>query len=227
LTPVRQAAEDWLAYGLAGRSAKTIKKNENVLEPLLQVIGGRKLRELTAGDVRQALSTMAAGYSSAVVAMGHLALKRTIRHAEANDLVARNVAALVDTPKGQEGRPSKALTVEQAAAVIEAAKALPAMELHPGLKDVRRPAVLMHAYIVLSLLAGLRTEEARAYAGTTSTLTEIRTRALLFRRIWPCGDRCVCTARPRPSGHGAHLLYPASRSRRSARCWKARQKNDC
>jgi integrase len=159
---VRQAAEDWLAYGLAGRSAKTIKKNENVLEPLLQVIGGRKLRELTTGDVRQALSTMAAGYSSAVVTMGHLALKRTIRHAEANDLVARNVAALVDTPKGQEGRPSKALTVEQAAAVIEAAKALPAMEVHPGLKDVRRPAVLMHAYIVLSLLAGLRTEEARA-----------------------------------------------------------------
>ena len=38
---VRQAAEDWLANGLAGRSAKTIKKNENVLEPLLQVIGGR------------------------------------------------------------------------------------------------------------------------------------------------------------------------------------------
>src|SRR4029077_4938724 len=32
----------------------------------------------------------------------------------------------------------------------------------PGLKDVRRPAELMHAYIVLSLLCGLRTEEARA-----------------------------------------------------------------
>ena len=36
------------------------------------------------------------------------------------------------------------------------------MELRPGLKDVRRPAELMHAYIVLSLLCGLRTEEARA-----------------------------------------------------------------
>jgi integrase len=34
--------------------------------------------------------------------------------------------------------------------------------LQPGLKDVRRPAALMHAYIVLSLLCGLRTEEARA-----------------------------------------------------------------
>ena len=36
------------------------------------------------------------------------------------------------------------------------------MELRPGLKDVRRPAALMHAYITLSLLCGLRTEEARA-----------------------------------------------------------------
>jgi integrase len=159
---VRQAAEDWLAKGLDGRSAKTVKKNQNVLEPILKVIGTRKLRQLTAADVRQALATMATGYSSAAVTMGHLAMKRAIRHAEANDLVARNVAALVDTPKGQEGRPSKSLTLEQAVAVITAAKTLPVMELRPGLKDVRRPAELMYAYIVLSLLVGVRTEEARA-----------------------------------------------------------------
>jgi integrase len=159
---VRQAAEDWLANGLDGRSAKTVKKNQNVLEPILKVIGTRKLRQLTTADVRQALAKMAATYSSAAVAMGHLALKRAIRHAEANDLVARNVAALVDTPKGQEGRPSKSLTLEQAVAVITAAETLPVMELRPGLKDVRRPAALMYAYIVLSLLVGVRTEEARA-----------------------------------------------------------------
>jgi integrase len=69
---------------------------------------------------------------------------------------------LVDTPKGQEGRPSKSLTLEQAVTVIAAARSLPALELHSGLKDVRRPAILMYAYIVLSLLVGLRTEEARA-----------------------------------------------------------------
>jgi integrase len=159
---VRQAAEDWLKEGLDGRAAKTIKKNENVLEPILKVIGARKLRQLSAADVRQALSKMATGYSSAAVTMGHLALKRAIRHAEANDLVSRNVATLVSTPKGQAGRPSKSLTLEQAVAVITAARTLPAMELRPGLKDVRRPAVLMYAYIVLSLLVGIRTEEARA-----------------------------------------------------------------
>ena len=45
---------------------------------------------------------------------------------------------------------------------MTAAATLPVMELRPGLKDVRRPAELMHAYITLSLLAGIRTEEARA-----------------------------------------------------------------
>src|SRR5580692_1967616 len=159
---LRQAAGDWLAHGLEGRSAKTITKNQNVLEPILAVIGARKLRDLTAADVRQALAAMAAGYSTAAVSMGHLALKRAIRHAEANDLISRNVAALADTPKGQPGRPSKSLTLDQAVAVITAARTLPVMELRPGLKDVRRPAELMHAYIVLSLLAGIRTEEARA-----------------------------------------------------------------
>jgi integrase len=159
---VRQAAQDWLAHGLDGRSPKTVTKNQNVLEPILTVIGARKLRDLTAADVRQALAAMAAGYSTAAVSMGHLALKRAIRHAEANDLVSRNVATLADTPKGQEGRPSKSLTLDQAAAVITAARTQPVMELRPGLKDVRRPAALMHAYIVLSLLSGIRTEEARA-----------------------------------------------------------------
>jgi integrase len=47
-------------------------------------------------------------------------------------------------------------------AVIAATRTLPVTELRPGLKDVRRPAALMHAYIVLSLLTGVRTEEARA-----------------------------------------------------------------
>jgi integrase len=159
---LRQAAADWLATGLDGRSPKTVTKNQNVLEPILKIIGARKLRDLTAADVRQALAAMAAGYSTAAVSMGHLALKRAIRHAEASDLVSRNVATLADTPRGQHGRPSKSLTLDQAVAVVTTARTLPVMELRPGLKDVRRPAALIHAYIVLSLLCGLRTEEARA-----------------------------------------------------------------
>ena len=142
---LRRAAEDWLREGLSGRAAKTVKKNENVLAPILAAIGARKLRELTAGDVHNALTTMAQRYSSAAVAMGHNALTRTIRHAEARDLVGRNVATLVETPKGQSGRPSNSLTLEQASALLAAAE------------DTR-----MHAYISLCLATGIRTEEARA-----------------------------------------------------------------
>jgi integrase len=142
---VRRAAEDWLAEGLDGRSAKTITKNQNVLAPILAIIGPRRLRALTADDVRQALTAMASRYSSAAVAMGHSALRRAIRHAEARDLVARNVALLVDTPKGQAGRPSKSLSLEQASALLATA-------------DGTR----MHAYIAVCLGTGIRTEEARA-----------------------------------------------------------------
>jgi integrase len=142
---VRRAAEDWLAQGLHGRSPKTIKKNENVLTPILATIGGRRLRELTADDVHQALAAMALRYSSAAVVMGHNALTRTIRHAEARDLVGRNVAVLVDTPKGQAGRPSRSLTLEQASALLAAVE-----------------GTRMHAYICLCLATGIRTEEARA-----------------------------------------------------------------
>jgi integrase len=142
---LRRAAEDWLREGLEGRSAKTVKKNENVLAPILTAIGARRLRELTAADVHQALIAMAARYSTAAVAMGHNALTRVIRHAEARDLVGRNVATLVDTPKGQSGRPSKSLSLDQAAALLAAAT------------DAR-----MHAYIALCLATGIRTEEARA-----------------------------------------------------------------
>ena len=142
---LRRAAEDWLKDGLNGRSAKTVKKNENVLAPILAAIGARRLRELTADDVHQALTAMALRYSSAAVAMGHNALTRVIRHAEARDLVGRNVAVLVDTPKGQAGRPSKSLSLEQASALLAATE-----------------GTRMHAYIALCLATGIRTEEARA-----------------------------------------------------------------
>src|ERR1022692_4941235 len=174
---VRRAAEDWLKEGLDGRSAKTIKKNENVLDPILKATGARRLRELTAADVRDALVTMAAGYSSAAVAMGHNAITRAIRHAEARDLVGRNVATLVDTPKGQAGRPSKSLTLEQAAALLVAAE------------DTR-----MHAYIALCLATGIRTEEARALRwenisfGDPDATPPIPASAAVWRSVRAHGD---------------------------------------
>ncbi len=109
------------------------------------MIGGAKLKELTAADVRSALAQLATSRSTRAVQMAWSSLVRVIRYAEANDFVGRNVAALVTPPKGLEGRPSKALTLEQARALLRAAE-----------------ASRLHAYIVLSLLTGCRTEEARA-----------------------------------------------------------------
>jgi len=64
-------------------------------------------------------------------------LEQAIRHAESNDLVGRNVAALVKTPQGRSGRPSKSFTLEQAKALLTASE-----------------GTRLHAYVVLSLLVG-------------------------------------------------------------------------
>jgi integrase len=142
---VGQAIEDWLAEGLDGRSARTVALNRDVLKPVVRMLGGVELRRLTAHHVRRALATFGEDHSSRTVIAAHNALTRAIRHAEANRHVVHNVAALVDTPKGQGGRPSKALTADQASALLKATK-----------------GARLGAYVVLCLLTGIRTEEARA-----------------------------------------------------------------
>jgi len=104
---VAQAIEDWLADGLAGQAPKTVSTQREVLEPLIDIIGAVPLRELSAPTVRSALKDLAATGATRTVGMTHAGLTRAIRHAEANDRVRRNVATLVETPAGQEGRPSK------------------------------------------------------------------------------------------------------------------------
>jgi integrase len=66
----------------------------------------------------------------------------------------------VDAPHGQAGRRSKSLTLEQATALIQASSKNRTTREFPG--SPPRPASLMHAYIILCLLVGVRTEEARA-----------------------------------------------------------------
>jgi site-specific recombinase XerD len=142
------------------QSAETIAKYRNVLKPVLRQLGSRVLATVTAADVRKALTLFAATHSTDTVSIARLGLERTIRHAEANDLVGRNVATLVDTPQGQADRPSKSLSLEQATALIHASRQERATREFPG--SPPRPTSFMHAYIVLCLLAGVRTEEARA-----------------------------------------------------------------
>jgi site-specific recombinase XerD len=45
-------------------------------------------------------------------------LRRSVRRAQRHDLIGKNVVDLVDLPKGQPGRPSRAMTQEQASKVL-------------------------------------------------------------------------------------------------------------
>jgi integrase len=143
---VAEAVNDWLAKGLKGRDEHTLTANRILAEQhVIPLIGARKLKELTADDVDDWLDGLTGKLATRSLQGVHAILKRAIRQAQARDKVLRNVAELVTTPKGKPGRPSRAMTLEQATAMLEQAK-----------------ASRLHAYVVVSLLTGIRTEEARA-----------------------------------------------------------------
>ena len=143
---VTDAVTDWLAKGLKGRVDKTVETLRGLAEQhVIPEIGAIKLGRLSADDVDEWLDGLTGKLSTRTLQTVHSILKRSIRQAQARDRVMRNVAELVTTPKGRDGRPSRALTLDQAAAVLEAARTRP-----------------LYAYVVLSLMTGIRTEEARA-----------------------------------------------------------------
>ncbi|MGH3380295.1 MAG: site-specific integrase, partial [Actinoallomurus sp.] len=143
---VADAVNDWLSKGLKGRDESTISTNRILAEKhVLPLIGARKLKQLTADEVDDWLDGLTDKLATRSLRGVHSILKRAIRQAQARDRVLRNVAELVTTPKGRVGRPSNALTQEQATAVLDKAK-----------------TSRLHAYVVLSLMTGVRTEEARA-----------------------------------------------------------------
>ena len=159
---VESAAHDWLEYGLPGRSERTREVYRDALAPLLAKIGKRPLRDLTAGDIEAGLRSLTGTCPAGPCRSRIIRCARAIRYAEANGKVGRNVAGLIDTPKGRPGRRRRAFMQAPAAALIVAARSRPVLELHGGLKDPRSPASLMHTYIVVSLMAGVRPEEVRA-----------------------------------------------------------------
>ena len=204
---VRQAIDDWLNDGLDGRSAATVTKYRHVLKPVVELTGHAALRDLTAHDVRHALTVLGKDRSSATVAIAHNALTRAIRHAGARDLVRRNVSALIGSPEGQAGRPSQALTLDQAQKLLKTAG---------NLKKYR-----LGAYVSLCLLTGLRTEEARALTWEHVDLTASQTGTLRFRPAWPCGGRSgsMATRRPgSPAGPSGCRRRRSTRSARTANC---------
>jgi integrase len=101
----------------------------------------------------------------------HSILRRSITRAQARDKVKRNVVLLCNVPQGQEGRPSKSLTYDQAAALLAAAEGRP-----------------LHAYIVVSLLTSARTEELRALTWSHVDLDATPPVIMVWHSVRASGD---------------------------------------
>jgi integrase len=143
---VANAVTDWLSYGLNGRDQATLATCTVLANThIIPCLGARKLRDLNAQDVEKWLTEKAATLSTRTLQALHSCINRAVKRAMARDKVKRNVVTLCSVPKGQPGRPSKALTLAQAEAVLTTAE-----------------RTRMRAYVVLSLLTGPRTEELRA-----------------------------------------------------------------
>ncbi|PRX49715.1 site-specific recombinase XerD [Nonomuraea fuscirosea] len=145
---VSDAVTYWLEHGLRGRDEKTVRLYTDFARlHIVPALGRRKLRDLSVEDVDKWLADKATVLSTRSLKLLHSVLNRAIRNAMKRDKVRRNVVDLCDVPDGQAGRPSRALSVAQAEAVIVAAE---------------RADIRIGAYVLLSLLTGARTEEVRA-----------------------------------------------------------------
>ena len=143
---VKDALDYWLDHGLSGRAENTVKLYSDLTrDHIVPGLGRKRLRDLSAEDVDQWLKAESKLVSTRTLKMMFSILNRAVKKAQARDKVRRNVVGLCDVPTGQPGRPSKSLTLNEAVAVLDAAK------------NFR-----LNAYIVLSILIGARPEELRA-----------------------------------------------------------------
>lgn len=145
---VAQAVNDWLAQGLKGREETSIGTYRILAHThITPYLGAAKLRDLDADELDEWLEERATVLATQSLRMVHSILRRSISHGQRRNKVARNVADLVQVPEGRSGRPSKSLSLEQGEAVLRA-----------------KEGSWIHAYVVLSLLVGVRPEEARPLA---------------------------------------------------------------
>jgi integrase len=169
---VADAVRDWLAFGLTGRDSATVEKCTILANThVIPALGARKLRELSADDVDRWLADKAKNLSTRTLREVRSVLKRAITRAQARDKVKRNVVLLCEIPQGRQGRPSKSLTFSQAEALLVAA-----------------PDSSLHAYIVLSLLIGARTEELRALTWSHVDLDSDPPFIMVWRSVRAGGD---------------------------------------
>jgi integrase len=174
-------------------------------------LGSRKLTELSAEDVDRWLADKARTLSTRTLRDIKSILRRAVTRAQARDKVKRNVVLLCETPTGQIARPSKALSLDQAQALIDKAT-----------------GSTMGAYVTLSLLTGARTEELRPLTwshvdldGDAGVSPPVLPHMMVWRSVRTGGDtRPGSRAAPSPCrndasrhcGNSATASVPSARS---------------
>ena len=111
---VEQCVRDWLDSLTI--DDETIAQYRGQAEKwIYPKIGKAKLKTLSAKDVERFFNDCGQVLSKRSLVGLKSTLRRSIRRAQRHDLIGRNVADLVDLPEGQPGRPSRAMTEQQAA----------------------------------------------------------------------------------------------------------------
>ncbi|SED10523.1 Site-specific recombinase XerD [Streptomyces sp. 3213] len=142
---VAQAVNDWLSQGLKGREVTSVDTYKSLADHhIIPPLGKAKVRDLEADELDEWLEAEAELLATQSLKMVHSVLRRSINHAQRRGKAIRNVAELVEVPEGRAGRPSKSLSLKQGEAVLRA-----------------KEGSWIHTYVVLSLLVGVRPEEAR------------------------------------------------------------------
>ena len=140
-----QLATLWLTRGLPTDTAETTRQNYEAIVRvhLLPSLGPKRVGDLRPNDLEKLLDAMAtAGYSGRTLRLTLTLARRLLRLGQRRGLVARNVAEVVQAPRGPV-RERHGLTPDQARALLAAAQ----QDRLGGL-------------ITVSLLLGLRPGEA-------------------------------------------------------------------
>ena len=121
---VEQCVKDWFA---------SIERDKHTMQTLTGQarkwiyprIGATKLKDFSATDAVTFFQQIAPFLSKRTLVMIKSTLRPSIRRAQVHDLIGRNVIELIDLPAGKPGRPSRAMTQDQAAKVLKTATAAP------------------------------------------------------------------------------------------------------
>jgi len=118
---IRQCVADWLD-SLALDELTVAEYRGQAEKWICPRIGALKLKDFRATDATRFFHDISAHLSKRSLQMIKSTLRRSIRLAQINELIGKNVVELVTLPQGKAGRPSRAMTEDQAKAVFTAAR---------------------------------------------------------------------------------------------------------